>query len=94
LRTRVQDWVRPAQPRLSFIFGREAEDEKESPQTWGFTKAYEVLIDRKLSSIDFSSRTTRPLAVLQRLTGIIKSPGQLWKAASTEFRVPKAGDLI
>jgi hypothetical protein len=67
---------------------------RNSPQTWGFTRAYEVLIDRKLSSIGFNNRTVRPLAALQRLTGIAKSPGQLWKAASLEFRVPKAGDLM
>ena len=38
--------------RLSFVFGRAVEEERESLQTWGFTKVYKVLIKEKLATVD------------------------------------------
>ena len=72
----------------------EEHKEEEELKKWGFTKVYRMLIRKKLSAIDFSSRTEGPLSTFQSITSIQKSPKQLWATTSKQFLIPKAGDLL
>jgi hypothetical protein len=65
IHVRLRDWERPSQPNLNFVFGREAEENKESLQTWGFPRVYRQLIATKLKSIAFEDRTKGPLDALR-----------------------------
>jgi hypothetical protein len=76
------------------VFCRKVEEEIESPQNWGYTRAYRVLIEEKLTINMFSERTEKPLAAFKRLTGLEKTSAQLWALTGREFRTLKAGDLL